>query len=641
MTSMLTRKLLIRMLSPLALLFIASFTFQPLHAQTTESDGMNTGSPGFFSIDAEIRAETSATLVSWNPEALTGLVAVRYEYPEGYYQVDDPVYFTLKPEPTPGIVFGPPLKAEPLFKDGHPAEYHNETTVLIEFRASQETGPQRLAINALFRICDYQGVCLFPDSELQYVDFNPAAPALEPNESILAILDWSSGEEGGLRKAALAGTDISATGGAEKAGLKPLRILLILLMALAGGVLLNIMPCILPLLSVKTLNLVNQAGLSGRAIFKHSLLYVAGIETSLLALAAVVIALQASGRLLGWGFQLQSPLFVLILIAIIWVFSLSLFDVYVIEAPRGTGINSAGKRGGFLGSFLTGMFAVLIAAPCTAPLLGPVLGFAFSQTAPVIIAIFGLIGLGFGFPFLLLGAYPGLGEKLPKPGPWMNTFKGAMGFLLIGIVVYLFTTFIELAPTAVGGALWWLLFLGFAAWLLGKARGPLVKSAFRFAGQFSALLIAVASGFLFVDLSNTGDKVAVRDATESSRLSDIDTQFSGEVNTIAFDEQELQALIAAGKPIFLEFSAEWCTVCKVNQRVIKHRRIRSLMIRKGITHIKADLTAYDETLVRALAGFGRASLPLYVLYSPGEKNPHILPALLSVRKLSAKMEEIR
>jgi len=629
-TAVLPGKLSTRIFFPLTFLLIAPVIVQSSHAQPSEVGEISVESPGFFSGGAKIRAKTSAILASWNPETLTGLVAVHYEYPEGYYQIDDPVYFTLKPEPAPGILFGSPLKARPVFKDGI-AEYFDETTVLIDFRASQEARAQRLAIDALFRICNYQGICLFPDSELQYVNFDPAAPAIEPSEATLAILDWSTSEEDLLQTTALTGAGTGETGMALS------TVLLILLAALVGGVLLNIMPCVLPLLSVKALNLVNQAGQSRKAIWTHSLLYVAGIEASLFALAAIVIALQASGRLLGWGFQFQSPLFVLILIAIIWVFALSLFDVFIIEAPRGNGRPGVAKRGSFWESFLTGVFAVLLAAPCTAPLLGTVLGFAFSQTPLMIIAIFGLIGLGFGFPFLLLGV--GLGEKLPKPGPWMNTFKEVMGFLLIGIAVYLFTTFIKLAPTAVGGALWWLLFLGFSAWLLGKARGPLVKSAFRFTGQIFALGIAVISGFLFVDLSNANETLTEQGAAEFSQgLGGVNAQL--EVDSIAFNEQEFQSLIAAGKPVFLEFSADWCTTCKINQRVIKHRKIRALMAQKGITHIKADLTAYDENLIRALASYGRASLPLYVLYRPKEE-PHILPTFISVQRLRIEMEKIR
>jgi len=621
------QKLLARALVPTTLLLMALFPTRPLQAQSAAMEGMGTEFPELFPENAVIHAKTSAALAAWNPGTLRGLITVHYEYPEGYHQIDDPVYFTLKPKPAPGIIFSSPLKAKPAFKDGI-AEYYGETSVLIEFQASRNAQHQTLSVNALSQICNNQGVCLLPNSELHHVYFDPAAPTLKPNEETLAILDWSARGEGGA--AALTNTAVPE-------GMPPGKVFLILLSALIGGILLNIMPCVLPILSIKALNLVNQAEQSKKAIFTHSLLYAAGIEVSLLALAAVVIALQTSGRLLGWGFQFQSPLFVLILIAIIWVFALSLFNVFVIEAPREK--SSVNTGGGFGRSFLTGMLAVLIAAPCTAPLLGAVLGFAFSQTAPMIIAIFALIGLGFGLPFLLVGI--GLGEKFPRPGPWMNTFKEVMGFVLIGIAFYLLTTFVKLAPKAVGGALWWLFFLGFSAWLLGKARGPLVKRVFRFTGQILALIIAVGSGFLLIDLSDV--RGTGPGAAEISRWPDEANRelLDRAASTIAFSQQELQSLTAVGKPVFLEFSADWCTTCKINQRVIRHREIRSLMTQKGIIHMKADLTAYDEELTRVLAGYGRASLPLYVLHRPDEEEPHIFPAFISVRKLTIAMQEIR
>jgi len=624
-----------RIVSLSAFLLIALSTVRPLQAQPTEAGGMNVESPAFVPGAAEIRPRISATLASWDSETLRGLIAVHYEYPEGYHQIDNPVYFTLKPEPVSGVMFGPPIKAMPLFRDGI-AEYYDETTILIEFQATQNVRSQPLAINALSQICNYQGVCLLPDSELQYVNFDPAAPTILPSEATLAILDWSTSRKEAITE--LASAVIPTDTGASETGIG--RVLLILLMALVGGILLNVMPCILPLLSVKSLNLVKQAGQKREAIFAHSLLYVAGIEVSLLALAAIVIALQTSGRRLGWGFQFQSPLFVLILIAIIWIFALSLFGVFVVEAPRVSGRTRVGKKSGFWDSFLTGMFAVLLAAPCTAPLLGVVLGFAFSQTALMIIAIFGLIGLGFGLPFFLLGI--GLGNRLPKPGAWMNTFKEAMGFVLIGVAVNLLTTFIKLAPEAVGGAFWWLLFLGLSAWLLGRARSPLAKNTFRIIGQIMALVIAVGSGFLFVDLSQAN--VTGLDAAETSQRLDegVNAELPDRVNTtIAFNEQKLQTLIAAGRPVFLEFSADWCTICKINQRVIQHKKIRSLMVQRGITHMKADLTTHDEELTRALAGYGRASVPLYVLYRPEVEKPHIFPASISVQKLSTEMKKIR
>ena len=286
---------------------------------------------------------------------------------------------------SPDIIFGSVIKGEPLNVDGI-ASYFDETTVLLEFSASVDTSAITLGIHALFQICDESGTCFLPDSEYHEISFNPAASStIEADENVLSVLYRATDE-------------------------KTSSLLLFLLMAFVGGILLNIMPCVLPLLSVKTIGLMKQAGSSRRAMLGHAWLYVAGIEVSFWILAAIVIALQASGKLLGWGFQFQSPAFVLVLTAIIWVFALSMFDVFVIEMPRKSmeGASAAGARGGYWGSFLTGVFAVLVATPCTAPFLGPALGFAFSQSPAVILAIFSLSGMGLGLPFLLLGIWPDL-----------------------------------------------------------------------------------------------------------------------------------------------------------------------------------------------------------------------------------------
>jgi len=571
------------------------------------------GSAGLFGVPVA-RAETSARIAAWDPESRQGLIAVRYVYPEDYHQIDDAEFFTIEPRPTPGITYGSPLKAQPVIKDGL-AEYFDETTVVLEFVASPDAGATELGVNALFQICDENGTCLFPDSEFHTLAFDPAGPATEADAVVRAVLEWNAS----VAEASSPAAAPSAASGAS--------LLLFLAMALLGGILLNVMPCVLPLLSVKALGLVKQAGQDRRSILKHAWLYVAGIEASFWILAGLVILLQASGRLLGWGFQFQSPAFVLVLTAVIWVFALSMFDVFVIEAPRSgvQGASAAGARGGYLGSFLTGIFAVLVATPCTAPFLGPALGFAFSQSPLVILAIFSLTGLGLGLPFLLLGLWPAVIERLPKPGPWMTTFKEVMGFLLIGTAVYLFTTFMRLVPSAVPGALWWILFLGLSAWLIGRARRPTAPRAFRYAGQAAALLIAVGSALFLIDLSPGETPAAAVESVEDG--------------SVPFDEQDLQTRISSGEPVFLEFTAAWCTTCKVNQRVIRDAEIRDLMRRKGVVHVKGDLTAYDETLTRWLADFGRAGVPLYVLYRPGEE-PHVFPELISVDGLRQELELI-
>ena len=573
------------------------------------------------------RAQTSARVGAWNPDTRSGLIAVKYVYPEGYHQIDDDDFFTLKPQEAQGIIFGSTLKGEPVLKDGL-AEYFDETTLLLEFHAAANARKTKLSINALFQICDDEGICLFPDSELVEVDFDPSAALLDAGHDVRAVLEWAAREPGGEDEQLLMASAQqpiafpTATSGRS--------LLLFFLMAFVGGVLLNLMPCVLPLLSVKALGLVKQAKGEHKAIFIHSWLYVVGILTTFWILALVVVILQSSGKLIGWGFQFQSPYFVLALIAIIWVFALSMFNLFIIEAPQRSlqSASMARKREGYPGSFLTGIFAVLVATPCTAPLLGPALGFAFSQPPLIIFTMFSLIGLGLGFPFLLLGFWPSIINKLPKPGSWMNVFKEVMGFLLLGTVVYLLTTFARLAPGTLNAALWWLLFLGFAAWLLGKARDPSSRVWFRRTGQIASLIIALGSGFLLIDLWKPGVST-MSAATASLSIN----------RAIEFDQSDFDRRIADNEPVFLEFTAAWCTTCKVNQRVINHRDIRALMERNNIAHIKVDLTSYDEEKLRVLAEFGRVGVPLYVFYRPGAE-PYLFPELLSVDGLKKVMEKI-
>ncbi|OQX30100.1 MAG: hypothetical protein B0D92_00240 [Spirochaeta sp. LUC14_002_19_P3] len=570
-----------------------------ISAQSGENSLPGLGGFGSSFKQAIPRPQTSARIAAWNPQSQSGLIAVHYIFPNDYHHTDSD-YLTLVPEAVQGVIYGSVLRAEPDIIDdvGH---YYDDTTLLLEFRSSTAQ-PLTLLVTAYFQICEENGVCLLPDMDTHRIAFNPASmEAVEADEEVLSILDWNSR---GLE--AMQMPDGSAQ-------LKPLALLLFLLMAFAGGVLLNLMPCILPLLSVKALGLVKQAGARRAAVLAHAWLYAAGILVSMWALAAVVIALQASGTRLGWGFQFQSPGFLLALIAVIWVFGLSMFGVFVIEAPRKSmeGAAAVSGRGGYAGSFFTGIFAVFVATPCTAPLLGPALGFAFSQSPAIILAMFSTVGLGLALPFVLLGVLPGI--KLPKPGAWMNTFKEAMAFLLMATTLYLYTTYMTLAPHRAPGLLWWLLALGFSAWLLGKARSPASKRWFRISGQAAAVILAAGSGFIFA------------------------TPKAEQVDFIAFEEKDVERRIATGETVFLEFTADWCTTCKVNQRVLKSSTIRNLIASNNIVHIKADLTAYDETLTRWLARFGRAGVPLYVLFRPGEE-PYIFPELITVNMLVEKFE---
>lgn len=584
------------------------------------SSGHLDAQENFFGIDVPT-AETLAEIASWDPAAGSGHIAVHYTFPQGYHQNDEPDLFTIKPERTEHVNYGAVLKAEPVSTD-EILSYYDKTTVLLEFSASLNEETITLALHAHFQLCDEAGICLLPDSDYHEIVFNPAsASAMKPDVETNTILLWNEEKQSKFVE--------TESPGAVKKSISSL--LLFALMAFVGGILLNIMPCVLPLLSVKTLSLVRMSGSNDRAILGHAWLYAAGIEVSFWVLAGIVILFQSSGKLMGWGFQFQSPVFVLILTAVIWVFALSMFDVFVIEAPE-KGMrraSAASARGGYTGSFLTGIFAVLVATPCTAPFLGAALGFTFSQSPAVIVTIFSITGLGFGLPFLLLGIWPGVIKKIPKPGNWMNTVKEVTGFILLGTAVYLFTTFMKLAPGVVHLVLWWLLLLGVSSWLFGKARNPSAGNSFRIAGQIIAVCIVLTSGYAIVNRTRAssigGESISMpKDASD---------------RTVDFDETDLLRRIEGGESIFLEFTASWCTTCKLNQRIIRSNRIQNLMADRNIVHITGDLTTYDETLTRWLASFNRAGVPLYVLYRQNEE-PHVFPEIINARILAREFERI-
>ena len=468
-------------------------------------------------------------------------------------------------------------------------------TVTIEKKfysvSTIKKGEYDLAFQAAYQICEDDGTCLLPES----ISFNRT------------MLLTDSG---------IAKSDNSSF----------LTIVWYIFLAFAGGIILNIMPCVLPLLSVKALNLVEQSNQDKRMIFRSAILYGLGILVSFLVLALTVILLKSSGELFGWGFQFQNPLFVLILISIIFIFALSLFDVYTINAPlqrmEKASKHSAGKS--YSSSFFTGIFAVLVATPCTAPFMGAALGFAFSQPPLIIIIIFSFLSLGFALPFILLGLFPQLIKKIPKPGKWMNTFKEFMGFLLLGTVVYLLTSLHSLIGSSIKGVLWFLLFTAIAVWIFGKYGSIIEKKSKRIIVVIISILIISLSAYLFIDL---------RIQRENSKLEEGPWQeFSSElVEQYRMDNQA----------VFIDFYADWCTSCKVNDAaVLNTKKIMNLFIEKNVQLLKGDFTAGDREIARWLSDFERAGVPLYILYRPGEE-PVVFPEFLTQSMIEKELNLIR
>jgi thiol:disulfide interchange protein len=399
-----------------------------------------------------------------------------------------------------------------------------------------------------------------------------------------------------------------------------------LLFGFIGGFILNLMPCVLPVISLKIFGFMRQAGDSRASIMKHGLAFIAGIFLWFLGLAAVIIALKAAGSEVTWAFQFQNPWFNFVIGAVIFVFALNLFGVFEIVLPgrAAQGIAEAGSHGGLAGSFAQGILATLLATPCTAPFLGTALGFAFSQTPAVIAAMFASIAAGMGFPYLLLSARPGWMRFLPKPGAWMERLKQFMGFPLLATLLWLLYVIGQQRGTEAviwAGAAY--LCLALAAWLYGAFLGPL---ATRRAAWLTAAGIALS---LWLGLGYfTGNLFARAAATIPGKSAAIATDG---IPWVPYSEAGLQRLLAEGKPVFLDFTADWCITCKFNMRTaIETKAVREAFEKLGIVPLLADWTNSNPEITRKLARFDRVGVPFYLFYPPGRaEDPVILPELLT------------
>ncbi len=408
-----------------------------------------------------------------------------------------------------------------------------------------------------------------------------------------------------------------------------LKFLKFLLMAFVGGIILNVMPCVLPVLSIKALSIVKQSHEDKKAIMHHSFAYTAGILASFLILAVLVIVLKSSGELIGWGFQFQSPTFVIILLSVIFVFALSLFDVFIISAPGMNVAAKASSKGGFTGSFMSGVFAVVLATPCTAPLLGAALGFAFTQPAHSIILIFLSVGLGLALPFLILAFWPKAIKKIPRPGEWMNIFKEFMGFLLLATAIWLITVVLaQVGSQNLLNILVYLLVLALSCWLYGRMTHPELSVRTHWIGLILAVLI------LAVGIKYTLNFKKAAPGTE--------LKAEKEGNWQNFDPAAIEKLIAEGKPVFIDFTAAWCMTCKVNENTVLYTdEIEAVLTAKKVNLFKADYTNKDEVVGKWIQSYGRAGVPVYAIYVPGETNPIVLPEIITKQIVLEALNKIK
>lgn len=389
-----------------------------------------------------------------------------------------------------------------------------------------------------------------------------------------------------------------------------------------GGLILNLMPCVLPVISLKIFGFIRQAGDAPGKILRHGLAFAGGIFAWFGGLAAVVIALKGLGGQVTWAFQFQNPWFNLVICAVVFVFALNLFGVFEIVLPgRAAGaLDEAGSAHGYWGSFFQGAFATLLATPCTAPFLGTALGFAFSQPAPVIAGMFASVAAGMASPYILLSARPGWMKILPKPGMWMVRLKEFMGFPLIATLFWML--WILNGQKGPEGVLWascFLLCLAISVWIYGAFCGPSSRPLSRAIALMTAVLIAGAGTLYFA-----GSKFAATTPPSSQ----MDT--TG-IPWVPFSQKALDELLAEKRGVFLDFTADWCISCKFNEKTAINRpAVQAAMDRWQIVPMMADWTNSNPEITAALARFGRVGVPFYLLYPPGKPDsPIILPEILT------------
>ena len=411
------------------------------------------------------------------------------------------------------------------------------------------------------------------------------------------------------------------------------------LFAFLGGLILNLMPCVFPVLSMKAASLARHAHAPARARLEGAAFFV-GVVATFLALAGLLIALKAAGAAVGWGFQLQSPPVVAALALIMLLVGLNLSGLFEI----GTSVQGVGGRaasaGGVAGAFLTGVLAVVVAAPCTAPFMAGALGYAFTQSAPVALAVFLALAVGFALPFAALAFLPGLLKVFPRPGAWMEGLKKLLAFGVYATAAWLVWVFsVQTGP----GLLAWLL----AAVVLTGLGGWLLDVAQRRSGQGAGALVALTGGVLALAAA-VGVGVAQPALSPNPSpagavagpVSDQAAPATGEAASEPWSAARLAELRAQGRPVFVNFTAAWCVTCQVNDRAaLSSPAVAEAFKRTGAVYLKGDWTNRDGAIAAELAAHGRAGVPLYLIYDAKGGEPVVLPQLLTEGMVAKALEE--
>lgn len=403
-----------------------------------------------------------------------------------------------------------------------------------------------------------------------------------------------------------------------------------LLFAFIGGLILNLMPCVLPVLSIKVLSLIEHAQ-QRRGALVSGLVFALGVLVSCWFMAGLLIFLKIIGQQLGWGFQFQSPGFIIVLCMILFLFALNLWGAFEIGflAPHAAGyINQQHK---YMKAFFSGVLAMVLATPCTAPFMGTAIGFAITQNSFINILIFTFLGLGMALPYVLLSAFPQALKFVPKPGPWMNTFKKILALLLVGTIVWLvwILSFLAGAVTLMALAAGFLL-AAIGVWVLGREQAR---------GQNPWIHIVAV---IFI-ISSVAVPLAMIETNQKKIVSSAGLKSPSAIQWRDYSPELMQQLAQEGKTVFLDFTAKWCVSCQVNERVALERKEVADKFRElGVVAVKADWTRFDARLTRALAELGKNSIPVYVIYyGENHKGMKVLPEIITPAIVLEALETVQ
>ncbi len=441
----------------------------------------------------------------------------------------------------------------------------------------------------------------------------PGSAFNEPsNLAGVVVLQDPGGQESVLQVDAAPGP-----AAAPAASLPAASLIETLLLAALGGLILNLMPCVFPVLAMKAMAVARLSGAARGAVRAHALSYTLGVLVAFGALGAVLAGLRAAGGAVGWGFQFQSPVFVTALAWVLFGVGLNLSGVFGVGARlAGAGQGLAG-RGGHAGSFFTGLLAVVVATPCTAPFMGAAIAAALAAPVGVTLVVFLAMGLGLAAPYVALAVLPGVARALPRPGPWMDVLRGALAFPMYGAAAWLvWVISLQAGSAGVLAAVAGMVLLAFAAWSLGLAQAAGRRG--RRLGGGVALVAALAAVAILAGTTST--PLATAEAATEAASEGMEP----------FSAARLAALRNEGRPVFVNMTAAWCVTCLVNERLaLAPSAVRRAFADHHVAYLKGDWTRGNPEVTAFLRGHARDGVPLYVLYPPSPAVPTVLPQILT------------